>query len=139
MMIANRVVVADLQTVAQLVGLLADLDAAGVLEMKTEGEKVLWRPKDAVGPDLLERIKGNKQLLLAGLQGRLAVRGLAAKSGDNGDVAFVTPGTACPVCGSLTKWWDLLGGKHCQTCHGALLERSLNLADRAARLRRLSP
>jgi hypothetical protein len=45
-------------------------------------------------------------------------------------------GSPCPKCGSLMKWWDILGGEHCQKCDRATLERAVRLADRAARLRR---
>jgi hypothetical protein len=44
------------------------------------------------------------------------------------------PGDQCPVCGSLEMWWDILGGEHCQRCERAALERSIQWADRAARL-----
>lgn len=44
----------------------------------------------------------------------------------------------CPRCGSLEKWWDLLGGGHCQRCEMFVMEHSRSLANRAARLRRQS-
>ena len=45
------------------------------------------------------------------------------------------PGPACPVCGSLEKWWDILGGEHCQVCEREKLDRALRWAEKAARLR----
>ena len=46
------------------------------------------------------------------------------------------PGPPCPKCGSVEEWTDLLGGRHCQQCDGDLLRRSLDLAERAGRLRK---
>jgi len=45
------------------------------------------------------------------------------------------PGPACPRCGSLEEWIDLLGGRHCGICEADALNKALQLADRAARLR----
>ncbi|MEN6452083.1 MAG: hypothetical protein ABFC96_16455 [Thermoguttaceae bacterium] len=52
--------------------------------------------------------------------------------------ALPVPGPACPVCGSLEEWTDLLGGRHCQQCDGDWLRRALDWAERAARLREQS-
>ena len=46
------------------------------------------------------------------------------------------PGDGCPACGSLEVWLDLTGGRHCGRCEADKLARSLQLAERAARLRR---
>jgi len=45
------------------------------------------------------------------------------------------PGPACPKCGSLEEWADLLGGRHCGQCQGDLLRRGLDLLDRAEKIR----
>ena len=45
---------------------------------------------------------------------------------------------ACPSCGSLELWLDLWGGQHCQRCQAEGFKRSLQLAERAARLRRVA-
>jgi len=45
------------------------------------------------------------------------------------------PGDPCPVCGSLETWWDMLGGEHCQQCERATLDKAMQWADRATRLR----
>ena len=47
------------------------------------------------------------------------------------------PGDPCPKCGSLERWWDLLGNEHCQQCQP--LHRARALADLAARIRRRKP
>jgi len=49
---------------------------------------------------------------------------------------LLEPDWACPTCGGFLWWEDLRGGRHCVDCEGRKLERSLALADRAARLRR---
>jgi hypothetical protein len=45
------------------------------------------------------------------------------------------PGKPCPVCGSLETWWDMRGGEHCQHCERPTLDKAIDWADRAARLR----
>jgi len=46
------------------------------------------------------------------------------------------PGNPCPVCGSLEEWTDLLGRRRCGVCERATLDKAIQLADRAARLRK---
>jgi len=58
-------------------------------------------------------------------------------SGGFGDLP--EPGDGCPRCGSLETWSDLLGNRHCAGCDRDRLARALQLADRAARLRRNHP
>jgi hypothetical protein len=48
---------------------------------------------------------------------------------------LLLPGPACPRCGSLESWTDILGGQHCGVCERATLDKALRLAERAARLR----
>lgn len=48
-------------------------------------------------------------------------------------------GEPCPTCNTLAVWWDSAGGRHCQTCEAAGLQRAEALATRAARLRERSP
>jgi hypothetical protein len=45
------------------------------------------------------------------------------------------PGDPCPRCGSLEEWADLLGRRRCGVCERATLDKAIQLADRAARLR----
>ena len=49
------------------------------------------------------------------------------------------PGEPCPACGSLEYWLNLLGGRHCQICEGAKLQRALRLLAVAARIRSRKP
>lgn len=48
----------------ELAALLTDLGRAGV-ELAADGERVRFRPRDRVGPDLLARIRWLKPILLA--------------------------------------------------------------------------
>lgn len=47
----------------------------------------------------------------------------------------VDPGAPCARCGSLDKWWDAVGGEHCQACDRRGMTRSQWLARRAILLR----
>ncbi|MEN6558053.1 MAG: hypothetical protein ABFC54_07725 [Thermoguttaceae bacterium] len=61
------------------------------------------------------------------------------------DLAEVVPSEAmpwpnpCPRCGSLEKWWDVLGGEHCSVCEQDKLKRAIRWAETAARLRAANP
>ena len=50
----------------------------------------------------------------------------------------VDPGKPCATCGSLDKWWDIVGGEHCQRCERDKVLRSQRIARRAAQLRKRS-
>ena len=56
-------------------------------------------------------------------------------AGDGWESA-IEPPPPCPRCGSLELWEDLAGKWHCQRCEAAGFRRSLQLAERAARLRK---
>jgi hypothetical protein len=47
----------------------------------------------------------------------------------------IEPDWACEQCGGLLAWFDLTGERHCMTCEADKLQRSFELANRAARLR----
>ena len=58
-------------------------------------------------------------------------------AGDGCGLEEIEPPAPCPTCGSLELWQDLRGGWHCQHCEAAKFRRSQQVAERAARLRRL--
>jgi hypothetical protein len=62
------------------------------------------------------------------------------KAADVDEVAdfdnLLAPGPACAVCGSLESWTDLLGRQRCGVCERATLDKAIQWADRAARLRK---
>ncbi|MCE5268283.1 MAG: hypothetical protein LLG00_10405 [Planctomycetaceae bacterium] len=49
------------------------------------------------------------------------------------------PGPACPVCDSLESWQDALGRQRCAVCEAGVLDRAMEWAERAARLRKQAP
>jgi hypothetical protein len=61
--------------------LLADLRSRGI-ELQTDGARIRWRPREAVGPDLRDAILANRDALIALLSGPGAA-----------------PAAACPRCG----------------------------------------
>ena len=63
--------------------------------------------------------------------------GPAEGDGDGWDSA-IEPAPACPRCGSLELWWDVWGGQHCQHCQAEGHRWSQQLAERAARLRKIA-
>ena len=50
----------------ELAGLMVDIGRAGI-ELASGGDRVMFRPRDRVGPDLLARIRRHKRALLANL------------------------------------------------------------------------
>jgi hypothetical protein len=44
-------------------------------------------------------------------------------------------GGPCPGCGGLEEWTDLLGRRRCGVCERDILEKAIDWASRAARLR----
>ncbi len=46
------------------------------------------------------------------------------------------PGPGCPMCRSLEQWQDALGRQRCGRCEADALGKALQLAERAARLRK---
>ena len=53
--------------------------------------------------------------------------------------SLLLPSDPCPVCGSLEKWRDILGGEHCQHCEGETLDKALKMAEVAAQRRTANP
>ena len=44
------------------------------------------------------------------------------------------PGPGCPVCGSLESWVDVLGRERCGLCEAKILDKAMQLAERASKL-----
>jgi len=155
-----------------LADLLLALGRAGIKELVSDGERLRYRPRSALTPELAERLKAHKAELLAALRthgrpsrlpmaaeptpdfsawqlrpdhhGRLGLEAPDVPEADRwwarGDFeALPDGGEPCPRCGSLDAWHDLVGGRRCGECDGGKLGRALQLAHRAARLRRNRP
>jgi hypothetical protein len=104
--------------------LLSEGRAAGLIVLADGGRLVIRGPRsaDAVARQLL----AHKAVVLAAM---------AADDGSSCPWEAMEPGTACPKCGSLEQWQDLLGRQRCGVCEADALGRALKLAERAARLR----
>lgn len=126
-------------------------------------------PQEALTPERLARLKAHKAGLLALLRPALRpagpttpaaeadLPGWAAPSGWvelAGGVLVQTvrpeaasldwngldePGEPCGCCGSLDKWEDYNGRRHCGRCEAATLDRARRLTALAAEVRRRNP
>jgi len=104
--------------------LLSEGRAAGLIVLAHGGRLVVRGPRsaDAVARQLL----AHKAVVLAAL---------AADDGSSCPWEAIEPGPACPRCGSLEQWQDLLGRQRCGVCEADALGKAIKLAERAARLR----
>jgi hypothetical protein len=126
----------DLDTLAKL---MCDLDAVGVRKMIPEGDNLRLIPTVAIPPALLAQVKAHKADLLAALRPMFGLAPVAPPTSDLPEIvpfdALPLPGPPCAVCGSLEQWQDLLGRKRCGVCDADVLHKSLQLVNRATRLR----
>ena len=120
--------------------LIDDLARAGVT-LETHGDKLRYRPRDAMTADLAQRLRFHKACVLAYLRGGEAVSDKGGSFGppllleptdspvivepgsnigaDNTSDAWgdcIDPGEPCPRCGSLLLWWPIAGGPRCLAC-----------------------
>jgi hypothetical protein len=58
----------DAATIEVLADLIVDLDRAGVQELVAEGDTLRFRPRSALTPDLVQRLRAHKAELLAALK-----------------------------------------------------------------------
>lgn len=92
--------------------LLSDLVSLGV-QVEADGDKLQFRPQEAVGLELLARLKANKNGLLAILRPvDMALDDASVTEWDDGEA----PGEPCPLCNGLAVWWDAWGEEHCMQC-----------------------
>jgi hypothetical protein len=118
--------------------LLSEGRAAG-LTVTVDGDRLVIRgPKSADA--VARRLLAHKAVILAALAagnggGAPAIPEVVNVVEMPDFDSLPLPGDPCLRCGSLEKWWDILGGEHCQQCQRATLDKALQLADLAARLR----
>lgn len=112
--------------------LLQEASVAGLMVLADGDRLVIRGPRSADA--VARRLLAHKAVILAVLA--------AGNGNTNPTIPEVVPfddlplpGPACPRCGSLEEWTDLLGGRHCGICEAGTLNKALQLADRAARLR----
>ncbi len=92
--------------------ILATLDRLGV-EVKPDGERILYRPVAAVSAELLAEIKRHKPEILNLLDPE------RFELGDLIEWDALPKPLACPVCGEtvIDCWWDVLDRQCCRACN----------------------
>ena len=124
--------------------LLADLAGLGI-EVVAQGDRLRYRPQDALTPEMIGRLKIHKAALLAILG---ASGGPGERFKDNTPVAgsgsvagsvvewedCVEPPEPCSSCGGISFWWNPLGDRRCMTCKPPATARKLR--NHAQRIRR---
>lgn len=96
-----------------LTTLVADLDRAGVKELIPDGDALRYRPRDALTPDLAERLRTHKEALLLALRPPVAavepVEAVLLKE-------CIDPPNPCSKCGGMVFWWNIPGNQRCMAC-----------------------
>jgi hypothetical protein len=62
----------DPETIEGLTDLLCDLDRAGIQSLVPDGDRLRYRPRSAMTPELLARLKTHKTDLLAAMRPAVA-------------------------------------------------------------------
>jgi hypothetical protein len=121
--------------------LLLEAGAAGLTVMADGDRLVIRGPKSA--DTVARRLLARKAVVLAALSAGNGNTTPVNPEKHSGSVdsscpwdEATEPGPACPVCGSLESWQDALGRERCGVCEADALAKALQLAERAARLRK---
>lgn len=125
--------------------LLDDLNRLGI-EVAVHGYRLRYRPRSAVTPKLVERLRAHKPELLA-LLGPAGPPDAAtvAPAVDHPEPVVswpeavrwedcIAPPEPCPDCGGLVCWWNALGGRRCMACDPPF--NAIRALERAERIRR---
>ena len=112
--------------------ILAQLARLGVAVVASDDGNLKYAPQQAVPAVLVEQMRAHKAELLRYLQTWGDCHPLNVQWQDLLDPDELEP---CPLCGSLELWQTVAGTWRCQHCDAAALQRSRDLAERAARLR----
>jgi hypothetical protein len=124
------------ETLEQLAELVAELDRAGVQALIADGDRLRYRPRSAMTPDLAKRLATHKYELIAALQP-------AGSTRDAEPEPSIVPANAtderylvapCPDCGGLMFWWDGEGERQCTRCRPP--RTAIRILERTVRLRR---
>ena len=110
---------------------LVELSRLGVRLEAGTGGRLRYSPRHVVPRSLAEHMRAYKAQLLAHLR----------TWGDCWhvewtDEIYIDELEPCPTCGTLELWETLASTWRCQHCDSDAFQRSFELADRAARLRR---
>jgi hypothetical protein len=108
--------------------LLVEVSRLGI-ELVAHGDRLRYRPRTAVTPDLAERLRIHKGELLTILRDARAPDGTNPGMWEDG----MYPPEPCPACGGLLFWWNPLGDRRCVGCDPPVT--AIRLLERAERLR----
>lgn len=129
--------------------LLTYLTRLGI-EMVAHGDRLRYRPRSALTPDLAERLRAHKAEVLAILRPAEGPGGAtAAQAVDHPERVVsrpeatpevmrwedcIDPPEPCPRCGGLILWWNAFGDRRCLTCDPPL--KAIRALERVERIRR---
>ena len=125
--------------------LLAHLSRLGV-ELVPRGDRLRYRPRSAVTPDLVERLRTHKTQLLAILRHAEGPGGatVGPRAGESERVIgrpepvrwedAIDPPDPGPACGGLLSWRNALGNRRCLTCNPP--RKAIKALERVERIRR---
>jgi hypothetical protein len=96
-----------------------------------DGDRLRYRPRSALTPELAERLKTHRDDLLEVLGPK--------ESPDDAATApawedCLDPPDPCPNCGGRLYWWNLLGNHRCLVCDPPVI--AMRTLERAERIRR---
>ncbi|MBW3598528.1 MAG: hypothetical protein KY475_14805 [Planctomycetes bacterium] len=116
--------------------LLAELRRRGIL-LKADAHRLLYRPAEAMTPDLLERVQACKSVLLELLRGEIAVSDVERRSEAESHREVIDPPSPCAACGGLELWETVTGRWRCLRCDPPTTSRHIfALAERIRRQER---
>jgi hypothetical protein len=137
-----------------LMDLLDELDRLRI-SLQCHGDRLRFRPRDAVTPELREQLRSHKAKLLEIFRPRAAAASKYSdwieRPGPDGYATLLAPEMdatetidtpdPCLRCGGIVMWWDWGGGQHCEKCEPRtkatqLRELAQQLRDRYAKLQR---
>lgn len=129
--------------------LLAELTGLGI-ELVAHADRLRYRPRSAVTPELVERLRSHKAELLAILGDTGGCEGLSRGPAPDHPERWanhpegapepirwedcIEPPPACPRCGGLVWWWNPLGDRRCMDCDPPTT--AITALERAERIRR---
>jgi hypothetical protein len=123
-----------------LTELLAELSRRGI-QIVPRGERLRYRPRSALTPDLLKRLKTHKGELLTILrpfetpgEPDLAPAADRPERARSREEHSTDPPAPCLTCGGLLSWWNPLGDRRCMACDPPT--KAIRLLERSEQIRR---
>ena len=104
--------------------LLAGLSRLGI-ELVPHGDRLRYRPRSALTPDLAEQMKAHKGEILAILRPEApevdTPNGVENVHFSSKREDCIDPPAACPKCGGLVFWWNPWNDQRCVEDGGRVL------------------